>query len=75
MARMRSRSESEIVLFNVTYEDGTMTSNRKVAASLLTGLDADAAALAVLEAQDREIAERSGRPRGPIRSVVRCDPR
>jgi hypothetical protein len=44
----------------VTYEDGSMTSNRKVPASELGGLEGDAPARAIIEAQDREIAERSG---------------
>jgi hypothetical protein len=71
MARMKPRSDSEVVLFNVTYEDGTQTSNRKVAASLLGGLEGDDPALTAIEAQDREIAERSGRPRGAIKSIER----
>ena len=57
------------------YEDGTLTSNRKVPSSVLGGLDGDAPARAVIEAQDREIAERSGRLRSPIRSIARGVPR
>lgn len=59
------------VLFDVLYEDGSRASNRRVPAEILGGLDGDAAALAVIEAQDETIAERSGRPRLPIKTLVR----
>jgi hypothetical protein len=68
---MKRRNESSFVLFDVTYVDGTVTSNRKVLSSVLRGLDGDAAARAVIEAQDREIGLASGRPRGEIKSVAR----
>ncbi len=59
----------ESVLFNVFYEDGSQTSNRRVPGHLLTLLDADEQIQSFIEQQDREIAERSGRPRGPIASI------
>ena len=71
MAR-KPTGKLEFVLFNVLYEDGTMTSNRKVAAAELGGLEGDAPARIIIEAQDREIVERSGRPRAPIKSVDRA---
>jgi hypothetical protein len=68
---MKRRNESSFVLFDVTYVDGTVTSNRKVLSSVLRGLDGDEAARSVIEAQDREIGLASGRPRGEIKSVAR----
>jgi hypothetical protein len=68
---MKRRSESTYVLFDVTYVDGTQTSNRKVLSSLLGGLDGDEPAKAAIEAQDREIGLASGRPRPAIKSVAR----
>ncbi len=68
---MKRRQDSAFVLFDVTYEDGTVTSNRKVLSSMLGGLDGDEPAKAAIEAQDREIGLASGRPRGPIKSAVR----
>jgi hypothetical protein len=59
------------VLFDVVYEDGSRSSNRKVPGTVLGGPDGDAPARAHIEAQDRKIAEVSGRPRGPIKSIVR----
>jgi hypothetical protein len=59
------------VLFDVLYEDGSRASNRRVPAELLGGLDGDAAARAAIEAQDEVIAERSGRPRLPIKTLLR----
>ena len=61
----------EIVLFNVVYEDGTQLSNRRVPGNLLTALDADDLIRAFVEKQDNEIAERSGKPRGAIKSIDR----
>jgi len=71
MARIKSRTESSVVLFDVFYEDGGRTSNRKVPATELGGLDGDAPALTVIMDQDRRIAELSGKPARPIKSVVR----
>jgi hypothetical protein len=60
------------VLFNVLYEDGTQTSNRKVPGAAVGGLEGDEPARAVIEAQDREIALRSGRPRPGIKAITRA---
>jgi hypothetical protein len=71
MARQKPTARPDFVLFDVLYEDGTLTSNRKVPSSMLGGLEGDAPARAVIEVQDREIAERSGRLRAPIKSIGR----
>src|SRR5689334_25237338 len=39
MGRRKPNARIEFVLFNVIYEDGTVTSNRKVPSSMLGGLD------------------------------------
>jgi len=72
MARKKPNPKAEFVLFNVTYQDGAQTSNRKVPGEMLGGLEGDEPARAVIEAQDRDISERSGRPRGPIKSIERA---
>jgi len=59
------------VLFDVVYEDGSRRSNRKVPRELLGGLDGDAPARALIEAQDEEIAKASGRPRPAIAKLQR----
>ena len=59
------------MLFDVFYEDGTQTSNRKVPATDLGGLDGDLPARIFVEAQDRDIGAKSGRPRGRIKSIAR----
>jgi hypothetical protein len=71
MARKRQPVSNGFVLFDVVYEDGTRSSNRKVPGAELGGLDGDAPARAHIEAQDRMIAEKSGNPRGPIKSIAR----
>lgn len=70
MAR-KPTTKSEFVLFDVFYEDGSQRSNRRVPKEILGGLDGDEPARAALEAQDREIAERSGHPMAPIKAVRR----
>jgi hypothetical protein len=67
-----TRSVGEFILFDVFYEDGTQRSNRRVPASALGGLDGDEPARAIIEAQDREIAERSGLPVSRIKSLNRA---
>jgi hypothetical protein len=75
MGRRKPIGRAAIVLFDVFYEDGTVTSNRKVPASALGGLDEDASARAVIDAQDREIVGRSGHPRSRIKAMCRADRR
>jgi hypothetical protein len=72
MARkQKAKTKSEWVLFNVFYEDGSQSSNRRVPSAELEGLDGDAPAKMIIETQDREIAERSGKPRSPIKTIKR----
>ena len=73
--RPGSRRVDEFVLFDVLYEDGTQNSNRKVPASELGGIEGEEAAKPYIEEQDRKIAEMSGKPRGPIKSVKRTSRR
>lgn len=71
MARKKPTGKEEFVYFDVVYEDGSQTSNRKIPAEIVGGLDGDEPAQAIIEEQDRTIAERSGRPRGPIKTMAR----
>ena len=73
MSRKKPSARAEFVLFNVLYEDGSVTSNRKVPGSMLGGLDGDDPARDFIEAQDREIVERSGRTRAPFKSISRAE--
>ena len=68
--KLQDRS-SEFVLFDVIYEDGSQRSNRRVPSEILGGLDADVPARAVIEEQDREIADKSGMPPLRIKSLKR----
>ena len=71
MARKKPSGGADFVLFDVMYEDGSRSSNRKIPSSEVGGLDGDEPARAILEAQERKIAEQSGRPRPAIKSIVR----
>lgn len=72
MARKKPSGGGDFVLFDVVYQDGSRSSNRKVPAAEVGGLDGDEPARAIIEAQDRKIAEQSGRPRPPIKSIARA---
>ena len=63
--------KNEFVFFNVVYEDGSQRSNRRVPAELLGGLEKDEPARGFIMEQDREIAEKSGRPPMEIKSISR----
>jgi hypothetical protein len=65
--------KGEFVFFDVVYEDGSQRSNRRVPAELLGGLEKDAPARGFIIEQDREIAEKSGRPVLSIKSIRRSD--
>lgn len=64
-------SRTELVLFDVVYEDGTQRSNRKVPGEILGGLDGDEPARGFVMEQDRAIAEKSGVPPLAIKSLKR----
>ena len=70
MAR-KPATRVEFTLFDVVYEDGSVRSNRRVPSDVLAGLDGDAAARAVIEEQDRIIAEKSGTPAVAVKSIHR----
>jgi hypothetical protein len=62
---------SEFVMFDVVYEDGTQRSNRKVPRALTGGIDGDKPAHGFLIEQDRDIADKSGRAPAKIKSITR----
>jgi len=70
MARKKS-SNSEFATIDVVYQDGALSSNRKIPIDELEGLEGDAPAKAIIEAQDRKISALSGKARGPIKSMKR----
>jgi hypothetical protein len=70
MAR-KPATRAEFALFDVFYEDGSQRSNRRVPSEILGGLDGDAPARAVIQEQDRLIAEKSGTPALAVKSIRR----
>ncbi|PWC86998.1 hypothetical protein TSH100_11515 [Azospirillum sp. TSH100] len=71
MARQKKQPvENAFALFDVIYQDGARTSNRKVPTSDIDQFDRENSIRAFIEAQDRKIAEMSGNPRGPIKSIT-----
>ena len=67
--------KGEFAFFDIVYEDGSQRSNRRVPSELLGGLDGDEPARGYIMEQDREIAEKSGRPQLKIKSISRVGAR
>ena len=76
MARKKSRGKgAAFMAFDVTYEDGMLTSNRRVSSELLDqsfGGSLQDLARTAIEDQDNEIAQRSGQRRAKIKSIARA---
>lgn len=75
MARKKSAAaRAAFMAFNVTYEDGMVTSNRRVSSDLLDqsfGASIEDLARTAIENQDNEIAQLSGHRRAKIKSIVK----
>ena len=71
MARQKKQPvENAFALFDVIYQDGARTSNRKVPTADIDQFDRENSFRPFIETQDRKIAEMSGNPRGPIKSIT-----
>jgi hypothetical protein len=71
MARQKKQPvENAFALFDVIYQDGARTSNRKVPTADIDQFDRENSIRTFIEQQDRKIAEMSGNPRGPIKSIT-----
>ena len=74
----RNKTKGKVVgftMFNVAYEDGMVTSNRRVSSELLDqsfGESIQDLARTAIEDQDNEIAQRSGQRRAKIKSIVQA---
>jgi hypothetical protein len=71
MAKKRERVVDNFVYFDVTYEDGSKSSRRKVNAAGLARDEEEAFALTEIMNQDRRISEVSGKNRGPVKLLSR----
>ncbi|WP_265057301.1 hypothetical protein [uncultured Bosea sp.] len=70
--RTKSKAlDAEFTMFDVVYEDGSRTSNRRVPTELLGGLDGDDPARDAIAEQDRIISEKSGKPPLAIATISR----
>ena len=75
MARKKSKSKGPaFVAFNVEYEDGSVTSNRRVSNELLDqtfGAKLEDLVLNAISDQDNEIAQLSGQRRSKIKKIIK----
>jgi len=76
MARNKPKGKSAaFMMFNVTYEDGMVTSNRRVPIEQLDqsyGGSIEDLANTAIQAQDNEIASRSNQRRAKIKTIARA---
>jgi hypothetical protein len=76
MARKNPKGISAtFMMFNVTYEDGMLTSNRRVPIDQLDqsyGGSLEDLANTAIQEQDNEIASRSNQRRAKIKSIARA---
>jgi hypothetical protein len=72
MAR-KPTAKTELVFFDVIYEDGSQNSNRRIPGNILGGLDGDEPARALIEEQDRVIAEKRGMAPLKIKTIRRSN--
>jgi len=59
------------VTYNIVYEDGSLSSNRKVPSGELDAHNDDKVVKSLIEAQDRDIADKGGIARGRVKTVAR----
>jgi len=71
LAKKEKKQEPVFVQFDVIYEDGTKSSRRKINVAGLDKDEIEAHAKTEIMAQDRKIAEMSGKPRGNIKALER----
>jgi hypothetical protein len=67
----KQRIEDNIQFFDVTYEDGTKSSRRKINAAGLDRDEIEAFALTEIMKQDRKIAELGGKDRGSVKTLLK----
>ncbi|MCW9036264.1 MAG: hypothetical protein OQJ97_18760 [Rhodospirillales bacterium] len=76
MARKKKSTKAAFVSFNVIYEDGSQSSNRKIPSELLEMTfgdeDVQAQVRTAIEEQDNRIAEKSGFRKAKIKSIKRA---
>lgn len=76
MARKKAGGRAAaFTMFNVTYEDGTITSNRRVSNDLLDQSFGDGLldlARTALQQQDNDIAARSNQRRAKIKTITKA---
>ena len=73
---MKSKGKgAAFIMFNVMYEDGMVTSNRRISNDLLDQSFGDSLqdlARIAIENQDNVIAQRSGQSRAKIKTIARA---
>jgi hypothetical protein len=67
----KQKIEDNFQFFDVTYEDGSKSSHRKINAAGLSKDEIEAFALTEIMNQDRKIADKGGKNRGTVKTLVK----
>ncbi len=71
MSRMKKKSAPTFVMFDVVYEDGTLSSNRRIPGDVLEDIFSKDPDRDFIESQDSKIASQSGIRKPKIKSIKR----
>ncbi len=71
MGKKQKKIEDSFVMFDVTYEDGSKSSRRKINVAGLSSDEIDAFALTEIMTQDRKIIDMGGKNRGGVKDIVK----
>jgi hypothetical protein len=71
VAKKHKKVEDSFVMFDVTYDDGSKSSRRKINVAGLSSEEIEAFALTEIMTQDRKIADMGGRSRGTVKDIVK----
>jgi hypothetical protein len=71
VGKKQKKIEDAFMSFDVTYEDGSKSSRRKINVAGLDADEIDAFALTEIMTQDRKIMDMGGKNRGAVKEIVK----
>jgi hypothetical protein len=71
VGKKQKKQEDEFVLFDVTYEDGSKSSRRRINVTGVDSDEVDAFAMTEIMTQDRKIMDMGGKNRGQVKEIVK----
>jgi hypothetical protein len=71
VGKKKQKIEDNFHFFDVTYEDGSQTSRRKINAAGMMDDEVEAFAMTEIMTQDRAIMDKGGKNRGGVKVMVK----